>query len=80
MEANEPRKDVAVIGTGMAGLVVAYMLRNDPQGRFDVEVFEKVKQIHPRHRTHELKLIPTKHAAKQTFARLRVIQLRKPKR
>ena len=43
MEANE-RKNVAVIGTGMAGLVVAYMLRNDPRGRFDVEVLEKVKK------------------------------------
>ncbi|MBZ6431887.1 MAG: NAD(P)-binding protein [Acinetobacter pittii] len=42
MEANEPRKNVAVIGTGMAGLVVAYILRNDSRGRFEVEVFEKV--------------------------------------
>jgi cation diffusion facilitator CzcD-associated flavoprotein CzcO len=36
------RQKVAVIGTGMAGLVIAYILRNDPQGRFEVEVFEKV--------------------------------------
>jgi protoporphyrinogen oxidase len=42
MGANEPRKTVAVIGTGMAGLVTAYILRNDAQGRYDVEVFEKV--------------------------------------
>ncbi|KGO68413.1 hypothetical protein PITC_070380 [Penicillium italicum] len=45
MEANEPRKNVAVIGTGMAGLVVAYMLRKDPRGRFDVEVFEKQDKL-----------------------------------
>ncbi|KAJ5501562.1 hypothetical protein N7453_006379 [Penicillium expansum] len=45
MEVNEPRKNVAVIGTGMAGLVVAYMLRNDPRGRFDVEVFEKQDKL-----------------------------------
>jgi protoporphyrinogen oxidase len=38
-----PPQRVAVIGTGMAGLVIAYILRNDPRGRFAVEVFEKVK-------------------------------------
>lgn len=44
------RQHVAVIGTGMAGLVTAYILRNDPQGRFEVEVFEKVDpniEAHP---------------------------------
>ena len=46
MQAKEPRKNVAVVGTGMAGLVVAYMLRSDPQGRFDVQVFEKVQLSH----------------------------------
>lgn len=39
---EESRQKVAVIGTGMAGLVIAYILRNDPRGRFEVEVFEKV--------------------------------------
>ena len=42
---STPRQHVAVIGTGMAGLVTAYILRNDPQGRFEVEVFEKVVPI-----------------------------------
>ena len=46
MTANEPRRNhVAVIGTGMAGLVIAYLLRNDTRGRFEVEVFEKVNSI-----------------------------------
>ncbi|KAL1954058.1 hypothetical protein VTO42DRAFT_1792 [Malbranchea cinnamomea] len=31
---------VAVVGTGMAGLVSAYLLNHDPDQRFDVEVFE----------------------------------------
>ena len=44
MENNPPRKKVAVVGTGMAGLVIAYILKNDPCQRFEVEVFEKVKQ------------------------------------
>lgn len=59
MEVNE-RKNVAVIGTGMAGLVVAYMLRNDPRGRFDVEVFEKVKKENIPH-ARVLKLISNKN-------------------
>ena len=67
MEVNEPRKNVAVIGTGMAGLVVAYMLRNDPRGRFDVEVFEKVKHSHLRHRMCEQKLISLKTRSKTNF-------------
>jgi predicted NAD/FAD-binding protein len=37
-----PRQKVAVIGSGMAGLVTAYLLRTDPSGRFEVEVFETV--------------------------------------
>jgi predicted NAD/FAD-binding protein len=36
------RSSVAVVGTGMAGLSAAHLLKNDPQGRFDVEVFEAV--------------------------------------
>lgn len=34
---------VAVVGTGLAGLVTAYLLHNDPQGRYHVTLFEKVK-------------------------------------
>ncbi|KAJ5787309.1 hypothetical protein N7457_002299 [Penicillium paradoxum] len=45
MEKNKPRKNVAVIGTGMAGLVTAYILRNDARGRYDVEVFEKQDRL-----------------------------------
>ncbi|KAJ5542098.1 hypothetical protein N7535_004518 [Penicillium sp. DV-2018c] len=45
MGTNEPRKSVAVIGTGMAGLVTAYILRSDAQGRYDVEVFEKQDKL-----------------------------------
>lgn len=36
------RQKVAIIGSGMAGLVTAYLLRNDTSGRFDVEIFERV--------------------------------------
>lgn len=55
MAANEPRRNyVAVIGTGMAGLVIAYMLRNDARGRFEVEVFEKVNSFLIRDRASEL--------------------------
>lgn len=42
MASVESRQSVAVVGTGMAGLITAYILRNDSRGRFDVEVFEKV--------------------------------------
>jgi hypothetical protein len=47
LDMAEPKRDlkrssVAVVGTGMAGLSAAYLLKNDPQSRFDVEVFEAV--------------------------------------
>ena len=42
MSSVEKRQSVAIIGTGMAGLITSYILRNDARGRFDVEVFEKV--------------------------------------
>lgn len=34
---------VAVVGSGMAGLVTAYLLNQDPENRYNVEVFEIVK-------------------------------------
>ena len=34
---------VAVVGSGMAGLVTAYLLNRDPEQRYNVEVFELVK-------------------------------------
>ena len=33
---------VAVVGSGMAGLVTAYLLNQDPDNRYSVEVFEIV--------------------------------------
>lgn len=36
------RQKVAIIGSGMAGLVTAYLLQTDPSSRFEVEVFETV--------------------------------------
>ncbi|ETS81804.1 hypothetical protein PFICI_06806 [Pestalotiopsis fici W106-1] len=36
---------VAVVGTGLAGLVTAYLLHNDPLQRFHVTLFEKQDQI-----------------------------------
>ncbi|KAJ5113487.1 hypothetical protein N7456_002021 [Penicillium angulare] len=41
----ESRQSVAIVGTGMAGLITAYILRNDSRGRFDVEVFEKQNHL-----------------------------------
>lgn len=41
------RQKVAVIGSGMAGLVTAYLLRTDSSGRFDVEIFERVGGASP---------------------------------
>lgn len=34
---------VAVVGSGMAGLVTAYLLNQDPENRYQVEVFEIVR-------------------------------------
>ncbi|KAI1936804.1 hypothetical protein LOZ58_002366 [Ophidiomyces ophidiicola] len=39
------RQSVAVVGTGMAGLVVAYLLRQDKHMGFDVQVFEVQDQL-----------------------------------
>ncbi|EAU34645.1 predicted protein [Aspergillus terreus NIH2624] len=35
-----PRKTVAVVGSGLAGLTTAYLLARDSKERYDVEVFE----------------------------------------
>lgn len=42
---SETRQSVAIIGTGMAGLITSYIMRTD--SRFDVEVFEKVGNPSP---------------------------------
>ena len=41
MNDNAP-KQVAVIGSGMAGLVVAYLLQRDVKQRYAVTVLEEV--------------------------------------
>lgn len=46
MTVQPPQKTVAVVGSGMAGLVSAYLLRNDKKHRFEVEVFETVLSSH----------------------------------
>ncbi|KAJ5312501.1 hypothetical protein PENANT_c027G00970 [Penicillium antarcticum] len=38
---QEHIRDVAVVGTGMAGLVTAYLLHHDPQQRFRVRLIDK---------------------------------------
>lgn len=47
MSSMEPDADarcrVAVVGSGMAGLVTAYLLNQDPKRRYQVEVFEIVR-------------------------------------
>lgn len=44
MEKNTPPppRSVAVVGTGMAGLVTAHLLQQDPQQRYQVALLEKV--------------------------------------
>ncbi|KAH3299037.1 hypothetical protein KXV87_004242, partial [Aspergillus fumigatus] len=39
------KQTVAVIGSGMAGLVAAFLLHRDSKGRYRVEVFEKQDQL-----------------------------------
>lgn len=42
--ASNPPREVAVVGTGMAGLVTAYLLHHDPQQRFRVRLVDKVRK------------------------------------
>lgn len=41
---------VAVVGTGLAGLTTAYLLRSDKGNRFRVTLFEQVVPTSPGHR------------------------------
>lgn len=41
METKRPVR-VAIVGSGMAGLVSAYLLQRDPRQRYAVKVFESV--------------------------------------
>jgi len=38
---------VAIVGSGMAGLVTAYLLHRDTSARYIVTVFESVSELHP---------------------------------
>lgn len=40
---SHAKKTVAVVGSGLAGLTSAYLLARDSQERYDVEVFEMVR-------------------------------------
>lgn len=42
---GQGKKTVAVIGSGMAGLVTAYLLQRDRQKRYEVEIFETVNDL-----------------------------------
>ncbi|KAH8703653.1 hypothetical protein BGW36DRAFT_89562 [Talaromyces proteolyticus] len=44
-EQKHAKKTVAVIGSGMAGLVTAYLIHQDKQCRYHVEVFETQDQL-----------------------------------
>lgn len=41
-DREQTKKTVAVIGSGMAGLVSAYLIQQDPKHRYEVQVFETV--------------------------------------
>lgn len=38
---------VAVVGSGMAGLVTTFLLNHDPHQRYAVKLFESVSQCQP---------------------------------
>ena len=44
-DKEQTRKTVAVIGSGMAGLVAAYLIQQDNEHRYEVKVFETVSLI-----------------------------------
>lgn len=39
---TEGQKSIAVIGSGMAGLVTAYLIRRDNKRQYDVQIYESV--------------------------------------
>jgi hypothetical protein len=41
--SEKKKRTVAVIGSGMAGLVTAHLLHNDPRQRYQVQLLEKVR-------------------------------------
>jgi predicted NAD/FAD-binding protein len=44
-DKEQTRKTVAVIGSGMAGLVAAYLIQQDNKHRYEVKVFETVSSV-----------------------------------
>ena len=42
---DEVKIRVAIVGTGMAGLVTAHLLAQDPRQRYHVTIFEKVIRL-----------------------------------
>lgn len=49
---EEKKKTVAVVGSGLAGLVTAYLLHNDPQQRYQVRLLEQVRIYGRQSRNH----------------------------
>lgn len=42
---DEIKIRVAIVGTGMAGLVTAHLLAQDPRQRYQITIFEKVSRL-----------------------------------
>lgn len=40
---SKEKQKVAIVGSGMAGLVTAHLLSRDPRQRYSVTVFESVR-------------------------------------
>lgn len=45
MESCQQQQRVAVVGSGMAGLVTAHLLQQDRSQRYSIKVFESVSYI-----------------------------------
>lgn len=45
----ESQQRVAIVGSGLAGLVSAYLLHNDPRQRYTVKVLESVGSLFCTH-------------------------------
>ncbi|KAL2000313.1 hypothetical protein VTN02DRAFT_3287 [Thermoascus thermophilus] len=62
---EEKKKTVAVVGSGLAGLVAAYLLHNDPQQRYQVRLLEQKNQLSL---SSESISIPVPHEEKAIWA------------
>jgi NAD(P)-binding Rossmann-like domain len=40
---SDSQSRIAIVGTGLAGLVTAYLLHNEPKSRYRVTLFERVR-------------------------------------